>query len=98
MMNYPRPPFPHQKQPMFGATGAMKPVPDHGETTYRGCGRLIGKKAAITGGDSGIGPAVYRRDRWKASPVDHAGLTQDWILSHDHAEVGTFETRSHLRR
>jgi NAD(P)-dependent dehydrogenase (short-subunit alcohol dehydrogenase family) len=58
MMNYPRPPFPNQKQPMPGATDAMKPVPDHGETTYRGCGRLIAKKAVITGGDSGIGRAV----------------------------------------
>jgi hypothetical protein len=36
----------------------MKPVPDHGETSYKGCNRLHGKKAVITGGDSGIGRAV----------------------------------------
>jgi NAD(P)-dependent dehydrogenase (short-subunit alcohol dehydrogenase family) len=57
-MNYPKPPFPKQQQPMPGITGAMKPVPDHGETSYKGCGRLAGKKAVITGGDSGIGRAV----------------------------------------
>ena len=57
-MNYPKPPFPKQQQPMPGITGAMKPVPDHGETSYKGSGRLAGKKAVITGGDSGIGRAV----------------------------------------
>jgi NAD(P)-dependent dehydrogenase (short-subunit alcohol dehydrogenase family) len=57
-MNYPRPPFPTQHQPMPGATDAMTPVPDHGEQTYKGSGRLYGKKAVITGGDSGIGRAV----------------------------------------
>jgi hypothetical protein len=42
-MNYPRPPFPSQQQPMPGATGAMTPVPDRGETTYKGCDRLRGR-------------------------------------------------------
>src|SRR4051812_26139674 len=57
-MNYPKPPFPKQQQPMPGTTDAMKPIPDHGETSYKGSGRLAGKKAVITGGDSGIGRAV----------------------------------------
>jgi NAD(P)-dependent dehydrogenase (short-subunit alcohol dehydrogenase family) len=57
-MNYPKPPFPDQQQPMPGLTDAMTPVPDHGETSYKGSGRLKGKKAVITGGDSGIGRAV----------------------------------------
>ncbi len=57
-MNYPKPPFPDQQQPMPGLTDVMKPVPDHGETSYKGSGRLTGKKAVITGGDSGIGRAV----------------------------------------
>jgi NAD(P)-dependent dehydrogenase (short-subunit alcohol dehydrogenase family) len=57
-MNYPKPPFPYQQQPMPGLTDAMTPVPDHGETSYKGSGRLKGKKAVITGGDSGIGRAV----------------------------------------
>jgi NAD(P)-dependent dehydrogenase (short-subunit alcohol dehydrogenase family) len=36
----------------------MEPIPDHGENSYRGSGRLVGKKAVITGADSGIGRAV----------------------------------------
>jgi NAD(P)-dependent dehydrogenase (short-subunit alcohol dehydrogenase family) len=54
----PEPPFPKQKQPMPGRTAKMKPVPDHGEDSYKGSGRLKDKKAIITGGDSGIGRAV----------------------------------------
>ena len=58
MESFPKPPFPDQPQPMPGRTAAMDPKPDHGETSYRGCGRLEGKKAIVTGGDSGIGRAV----------------------------------------
>ncbi|MEY9312718.1 NAD(P)-dependent dehydrogenase (short-subunit alcohol dehydrogenase family) [Bradyrhizobium ottawaense] len=58
MIEYPKPPYPSQQQPMPGSTGAMNPRPDHGEESYRGSGRLAGKKALITGGDSGIGRAV----------------------------------------
>jgi short chain dehydrogenase len=56
--DYPKPPFPAQKQPTPGSTDAMQPRPDHGETSYRGSGKLKGMKAVITGGDSGIGRAV----------------------------------------
>ena len=58
MPEYPKPPFPSQSQPMPGLTRKMDPLPDHGENSYRGSGRLTGKKAVITGGDSGIGRAV----------------------------------------
>ncbi|GAA0254064.1 putative oxidoreductase YghA [Methylorubrum aminovorans] len=58
MEAFPKPPFPDQPQPMPGSTRAMYPKPDHGETSYKGSGRLEGKKAIITGGDSGIGRAV----------------------------------------
>jgi NAD(P)-dependent dehydrogenase (short-subunit alcohol dehydrogenase family) len=55
---YPRPPFPEQSQPWPGLTGKMTPRPDHGETSYKGSGRLAGRKALVTGGDSGIGRAA----------------------------------------
>ena len=55
---YPEPPYPSQKQPMPGSTRQMDPRPDHGEDSYKGSGKLAGKKAVITGGDSGIGRAV----------------------------------------
>jgi hypothetical protein len=55
---YPRPPFPNQKQPWPGLAREMKPKPDHGEESYLGSGRLTGRKALVTGGDSGIGRAA----------------------------------------
>ena len=55
---YPRPPFAKQSQPWPGLAGKMEPRPDHGETSYRGSGRLLGRKALITGGDSGMGRAA----------------------------------------
>ena len=58
MPGQPKPPFPNQKQPMPGLTARMDPPPDHGELSYQGSGRLAGKRAIITGGDSGIGRAV----------------------------------------
>ena len=58
MNDYPRPPYPKQQQQPPGLTEKMKPVPDHGEHSYKGSGRLQGKRAVITGGDSGIGRAV----------------------------------------
>lgn len=56
--DYPKPPFPEQQQPYPGLASKMDPIPDHGEDTYRGNGRLAGKKTLITGADSGIGRAV----------------------------------------
>lgn len=55
---YPKPPFKRQFQPFPGLAGKMDPVPDHGEKSYIGSGRLKGRKALITGGDSGIGRAA----------------------------------------
>jgi NAD(P)-dependent dehydrogenase (short-subunit alcohol dehydrogenase family) len=56
--DFPQPPFQQQQQPMPGSSAAMDPQPDYGEDSYRGSDRLAGKKAIITGGDSGIGRAV----------------------------------------
>jgi len=58
MSGPPKPPFPRQQQPMPEFTARMDPVPDHGERSYKGSGRLTDKRALITGGDSGIGRAV----------------------------------------
>lgn len=55
---YPQPPFPRQSQEWPGLTSRMEPRPDHGEESYQGSGRLAGRKALITGGDSGIGRAA----------------------------------------
>ncbi|WP_283818231.1 SDR family oxidoreductase [Microbacterium sp. CIAB417] len=55
---FPRPPFPPQQQSAPGDIHKMDPAPDHGETSYIGFGRLPGRKALVTGADSGIGRAV----------------------------------------
>jgi NAD(P)-dependent dehydrogenase (short-subunit alcohol dehydrogenase family) len=55
---YPKPPFPRQEQPWPGLASKMQPRPDHGEQSYKGSGRLVGRKALITGGDSGMGRAA----------------------------------------
>jgi NAD(P)-dependent dehydrogenase (short-subunit alcohol dehydrogenase family) len=54
----PQPPFPEQRQQPPGLESQMNPRPDYGEDSYKGSGRLTGKAALITGGDSGIGRAV----------------------------------------
>ena len=58
MTDYAKPPFPDQPQAMPGRSSAMNPQPDYGETSYRGSDRLAGRRAVITGADSGIGRAV----------------------------------------
>jgi NAD(P)-dependent dehydrogenase (short-subunit alcohol dehydrogenase family) len=55
---YPKPPFQVQSQPWPGLASKMNPRPDHGEKSYRGSGRLAGRRALLTGGDSGIGRAA----------------------------------------
>jgi NAD(P)-dependent dehydrogenase (short-subunit alcohol dehydrogenase family) len=58
LTKYPKPPFQPQSQPWPGLANRMIPKPDHGETSYKGSGRLAGRKALITGGDSGMGRAA----------------------------------------
>ena len=55
---FPKPPYKKQSQPWPGFASRMDPRPDHGETSYQGSGRLAGRKALITGGDSGMGRAA----------------------------------------
>ena len=84
---YAPPPQPKQQQEMPGETERMAPAPDHGETTYKGHGRLSGRAAIITGGDSGIGRAVaiaYAREGADVlisylSEEDDARETARWV-------------------
>lgn len=55
---YPKPPFPPQPQTAPGLAARMHPRPDHGEESYKGSGKLMGRKALITGADSGLGRAA----------------------------------------
>jgi NAD(P)-dependent dehydrogenase (short-subunit alcohol dehydrogenase family) len=72
-----KPPLPKQQQDMPGHTAAMQPRPDHGETSYKGSGKLAGRKAVITGGDSGIGRAVAIAFAREGADVLIAYLSED---------------------
>ncbi|OSP53499.1 SDR family oxidoreductase [Pseudoruegeria sp. SK021] len=80
-MAYPRPPFPKQDQTVPGDTAKMSPMPDHGEKTYRGSGRLSGMAALITGADSGIGRAVAL-----AFAREGADVAISYLSEHDDAQ------------
>jgi NAD(P)-dependent dehydrogenase (short-subunit alcohol dehydrogenase family) len=108
MNEYPKPPFPQQKQAMPGRTAAMDPTPDHGEKSYRGCGKLTGKKAIITGGDSGIGRAVAIAFAREGADIlvsylnehDDAKETQRWIEDAGRKAVlvpGDIQSSQHCR-
>ncbi len=88
-MSSPRPESqPEQQQSVPGTLGEMDPKPDHGEETYRGSGRLTGKRAVITGGDSGIGRAVAI-----AFAREGADVLISYLSEHEDAE----ETAKYVR-
>ena len=55
---YPKPPYSNEPVSAPGTEGELNPKADHGENSYKGSGKLAGRRAVITGGDSGIGRAV----------------------------------------
>ncbi len=72
---------PPQQQDVPGTTAQMDPKPDHGEESYRGCGKLQGKKTIITGADSGIGRAVAI-----AFAREGADVLVSYLNEHDDAQ------------
>jgi NAD(P)-dependent dehydrogenase (short-subunit alcohol dehydrogenase family) len=81
-MSEPRPESqPAQQQTPPGVLGEMRPKPDHGEESYRGSGKLTGKSAVITGGDSGIGRAVAI-----AFAREGANVLISYLSEHDDAK------------
>jgi NAD(P)-dependent dehydrogenase (short-subunit alcohol dehydrogenase family) len=85
---YPKPPFKKQEQEMPGTEQEMDPKPDHGEKTYKGSGKLMGRKALITGGDSGIGKAVA---------IAFAREGADIVISYLNEEDDALETARYIK-
>jgi hypothetical protein len=77
LTEYPKPPFPPQTQEPPGLAGKMSPRPDHGEKSYKGAGRLTGRKALVTGGDSGMGRAASTS--WSTMPPNSTPSTRSSI-------------------
>jgi NAD(P)-dependent dehydrogenase (short-subunit alcohol dehydrogenase family) len=106
---YPKPEFPKQEQSLPGSEQEMDPKPDHGEETYKGSGKLTGRKAIITGADSGIGKAVAIAFAREGADVlisylnedEDARETADWVAKAGRKAVlmpGDISEESHCQQ
>ena len=96
LTQYPKPPFPAQQQSAPGDIHAMDPAPDHGEKSYRGSGRLAGRKALITGADSGIGRAVAIAYAREGADVALTYLPEEQAQAEEVAELAREAGRTAL--
>ncbi|UPK66651.1 SDR family oxidoreductase [Chitinophaga filiformis] len=86
---YPQPEFIEQEQELPGSEQKMNPRPDHGENTYKGSGKLVGRKAIITGADSGIGKAIA---------IAYAREGADVLISYLSEEEDAKETAAYVEK
>jgi NAD(P)-dependent dehydrogenase (short-subunit alcohol dehydrogenase family) len=88
LQQYPVPPYDDQLQAPPGTEDMLQPGADHGELTYKGSGKLQGRKAVITGGDSGIGRAVA---------IAFAREGADVVISYLNEDADAEETAKYVR-
>ncbi|WAH61425.1 SDR family oxidoreductase [Pseudomonas silvicola] len=93
LTQYPAPPFPEQPQPAPGSVYALQPKADHGETSYKGFSRLAGRKALITGADSGIGRATAIAFAREGADIVLSYLPEEQADAHEVVELIQAEGR-----
>ncbi|MBK8020013.1 MAG: SDR family oxidoreductase [Chloroflexi bacterium] len=96
MQDQPKPPFPEQHQPKPGVEADLDPRPRYLAPNYRGSGKLEGKVALITGGDSGIGRAVAVLFAREGADVAFTHLAEELTDARETSDAITAEGRAAL--